>query len=223
VVPLPQLLTSEVANGGGERTHAPRDETEPLTADLRRLHITVSRQLLKKIEVAQAGLGHVVPGASMEQVLEAAVDLLLEKQARARGLVKRPRAASSLSPTVSPNPNPSPSQSQSPNRSPSPSSTTAPASTPTEPPPHRREGPRAAIPAAVRRAVWVRDQGRCQWPLDSGGCCGSTHRLELDHVVPWARGGETTVENLRLTCSRHNLVAARHAFGERQMGRYRTG
>jgi hypothetical protein len=47
VAPPSQLRTSEVAFGGGGRPHAPRDETEPLTADLRRLHITVSRQLLK--------------------------------------------------------------------------------------------------------------------------------------------------------------------------------
>jgi 5-methylcytosine-specific restriction endonuclease McrA len=94
---------------------------------------------------------------------------------------------------------------------------------PAEPPPHRRDGPRAAIPAAVRRAIWARDQGRCQWPLDGGGVCGSTHRLELDHVVPWARGGENTVENLRMTCSRHNLMAARQVFGERTMARYRAG
>ena len=91
------------------------------------------------------------------------------------------------------------------------------------PPPHQRDVPREAIPAAVRRAVWQRDQGRCNWPIDGGGVCGSTHRLELDHIVPWARGGETTVENLRLTCSRHNLAAARQAFGERTVGRYRTG
>ncbi|WP_308197884.1 HNH endonuclease [Anaeromyxobacter oryzisoli] len=30
------------------------------------------------------------------------------------------------------------------------------------------------IPAAVKRAVWIRDGGRCQYPLDSGGICGST-------------------------------------------------
>jgi hypothetical protein len=40
-----------------------RDDIEPLTADLRRLHITVSRQLLKKLEAAQSGLGHAIPRA----------------------------------------------------------------------------------------------------------------------------------------------------------------
>jgi hypothetical protein len=67
------------------------DDVEPLTADLRRLHITVDRQFLKMLDTARDGLSHAIPGASAEQVLKTALELLLEKQARARGLVKRPR------------------------------------------------------------------------------------------------------------------------------------
>jgi 5-methylcytosine-specific restriction endonuclease McrA len=85
---------------------------------------------------------------------------------------------------------------------------------------HRRPGPRQAIPVAVRRAVWERDGGRCCWPLDGGGTCGSTHQLELDHVVPWAKGGEATAENLRVVCRAHNVSAARAVFGARLVGRY---
>jgi 5-methylcytosine-specific restriction endonuclease McrA len=50
--------------------------------------------------------------------------------------------------------------------------------------------------------------------------CGSTHRLELDHVVPWARFSGSTEDELRLLCERHNLLAARQAFGERCLERY---
>jgi len=71
----------------------PRDDAEPLDADLRRLHVTVSRRLLDKLDRARDGLSHALPGATTEQVLEAALDLLLERQARAKALVKRPRPA----------------------------------------------------------------------------------------------------------------------------------
>jgi hypothetical protein len=173
-----------------------RTEVEPLTADLRRLHVTVSARLLKKLDAARDGLSHAVPNATAEQVIETALDLLLEKQARARGQVKRPRktleAAAGAAPIAA------------------------------DPPHHRRGGPRAAIPAAVRRAVWARDGGRCCWPLDGGGTCGSTHRLELDHVVPWAKGGDDSIANLRLACSRHNALGARREFGARVSGRYRA-
>ena len=53
-----------------------------------------------------------------------------------------------------------------------------------------RKTPRPAkpdhIPAHVRRAVWARDGHRCQWPLSSGGVCGSTRHLQLDHITPLA-------------------------------------
>ena len=70
-----------------------REETDPLTADLRRLHVTVTAAFLAKVDAARDGLSHARPGATTEEVLEAALDLLLEKQARAKALVKRPRLA----------------------------------------------------------------------------------------------------------------------------------
>ena len=74
------------------------------------------------------------------------------------------------------------------------------------------------IPA--ERAVWIRDGRCCRWPLASGGVCGSTTRLELDHVVPLAHGGTSTVGNLRLLCAFHNQLAARQAFGEAWMDQF---
>ncbi|MFL5263898.1 MAG: HNH endonuclease, partial [Anaeromyxobacteraceae bacterium] len=76
------------------------------------------------------------------------------------------------------------------------------------------------VPAAVRRAVFIRDGGCCQWHMSSGGVCGSRTRVELDHIVPVALGGESTVSNMRLLCACHNAVAARQVFGARLMDRY---
>ena len=60
---------------------------------------------------------------------------------------------------------------------------------------------RRAIPAAVRRLVWQRDQGRCCYrdPI-SGRRCTSAHLLQLDHLLPVAQGGGADPENLRLLC-----------------------
>jgi hypothetical protein len=205
---------------------AARDDVEPLTADLRRLHVTVSRQFLKKVEAARDGLSHSIPGASTEQVLEAALDLLLEKQARARGQVKRPRTAlpttsqTQTAPQLQTTPQTAPRTSQAASATGGPQQGSPADLVLTEPPPHRRTGPREAISASVRRAVWERDGGRCTWPIDGGGRCGSTHRLELDHVVPWARFSAPTVNNLRVVCRTHNALAARQTFGARCMERY---
>jgi hypothetical protein len=59
----------------------------PLTADLSRLHVTVSRRFLAKLEAARAALSHIQPGASAEQILEAGLDLVLAQHAKRKGLV----------------------------------------------------------------------------------------------------------------------------------------
>lgn len=79
------------------------------------------------------------------------------------------------------------------------------------------------VPAHVRREVWERDGGRCQWPVASGGTCGSTRHLELDHVRPLSRGGTSTTDNLRVLCRAHNDLAARLALGDQTMDRYTLG
>jgi len=69
------------------------------------------------------------------------------------------------------------------------------------------------IPAEVRRAVWERDGGRCTFVSDAGRRCEERRGVEYDHVVPYARGGETTVGSIRLRCSAHNQYGAECTFG----------
>ena len=69
----------------------PRPGIEPLTAELSRLHVTVSREFLAKLEAARAALSHSHPGASAQDVLEAGLDLLMERHDKRRGLVEKPR------------------------------------------------------------------------------------------------------------------------------------
>ena len=68
------------------------------------------------------------------------------------------------------------------------------------------------IPAAVKRAVWQRDGGRCAFQGSSGRC---TERgfLEYHHVVPFADRGATTADNLELRCRAHNGYEAQRWFG----------
>jgi len=77
---------------------------------------------------------------------------------------------------------------------------------------HGSAGPRH-IPAAVRRAVVERDGGCCTFESAAGHRCGSRKRLEFDHIQPVAKGGVSTVENLRLRCRTHNQHAAEQVFG----------
>ena len=78
------------------------------------------------------------------------------------------------------------------------------------------------IPAAVVREVCRRDEGRCTFVTEQGERCESRDLLELDHVTPVAKGGQSTAANLRLRCSTHNQLAAEEAFGAGFMERKRA-
>jgi hypothetical protein len=77
------------------------------------------------------------------------------------------------------------------------------------------------VPAAVKRAVWERDKGRCTWPMGDGKVCGSRHQLEFDHDLEVALGGKPTIANVRLLCKRHNLMKAEQRFGKTFMAKFR--
>ena len=68
------------------------------------------------------------------------------------------------------------------------------------------------VPAAVRRAVWVRDQGQCAFEGNDGRCLERGF-LEIHHVLPFAAEGETVAENLQLRCRAHNAYDAERYFG----------
>ena len=58
--------------------------------------------------------------------------------------------------------------------------------------------PRAATQALSRRAVFARDEFRCQY-------CGAQKRLTVDHVVPRSKGGGDGWDNVVTSCAPCNL------------------
>jgi len=84
------------------------------------------------------------------------------------------------------------------------------------------ENPRY-VPAAVKRAVRERDGDRCTYVCpETGRRCTARERLEYDHVVPVARGGRPTLDNLRQRCRAHNQLEAERVFGRDFMERRRA-
>ena len=56
-----------------------------------------------------------------------------------------------------------------------------------------RPASREHLSASKRKRILLRGKGRCMK-------CGSRENLEIDHVVPLARGGSNRLENLQLLC-----------------------
>ncbi len=84
----------------------------------------------------------------------------------------------------------------------------------TEQPRRRRSaGDGRSIPAEIKRDVHARDGGQCTFESDDGRRCGSRRRLEYDHIQPLAKGGRTTVDNVRQLCRSHNQLEAERRLG----------
>ncbi len=64
------------------------------------------------------------------------------------------------------------------------------------------------IPPALRRALNRRDGHACRFP----GCTHSRH-LHGHHIVHWANGGETRLDNLLLLCGHHHRLVHEGGFG----------
>src|SRR5207237_310286 len=76
--------------------------------------------------------------------------------------------------------------------------------------------------ADVKRQVWARDGGQCTFTSESGERCPARKRIEFDHAIEVARGGEATVDQIRLRCRRHNQYTAERTFGVEFMKLKRT-
>jgi len=79
-----------------------------------------------------------------------------------------------------------------------------------------RSGHSRYVPAAVKRAVWLRDGGRCGFVGKNGRRCSERGFLEFDHVKPHAARGKPTVDNIQLRCRAHNAYEADLYYGPRE-------
>ncbi|MGH9197228.1 MAG: HNH endonuclease, partial [Acidimicrobiia bacterium] len=69
------------------------------------------------------------------------------------------------------------------------------------------------IPASVKRAVWIRDGGRCTFVAQNSRRCNEEGFVEFHHVTPYAAGGRSTIDNIELRCRAHNSYEAELDFG----------
>jgi hypothetical protein len=80
--------------------------------------------------------------------------------------------------------------------------------------------PSRHIPAAIRRAVWQRDEGRCTYVSPGGRRCNAREFVEFDHAEAWAWTHSHSVDGITLRCRAHNQQRARRDFGENHMARF---
>jgi 5-methylcytosine-specific restriction endonuclease McrA len=195
-------------------------KVQPLSAHSYRVVFTASERLKQKMDRAGELVSHAVSPSDLPSLIERALDLLIERAERqrcgskqaSRSSVRNARrgdADESTAPSL-----------QSVEAHGAPQAFQEPQPIVTASPTVARKvqsGPSRYVPAAIRRAVWKRDVGRCTYVDHEGNCCKQTHFLQLDHRLPYALGGVPTLENLRLRCAAHNLLHAEQIYGSYRM------
>ena len=63
------------------------------------------------------------------------------------------------------------------------------------------------IPTAIARAVRARDHNSCAFPG-----CNNRRFLNCHHVEHWSNGGETSLDNLMLLCTKHHTLVHEGGF-----------
>jgi hypothetical protein len=76
------------------------------------------------------------------------------------------------------------------------------------------------IPAEVRRAVYLRDRGRCAFIAPDGRRCNERALAELHHVDPYAWGGKAVIDKIELRCRAHNAYEWERDYTALRMEEY---
>jgi hypothetical protein len=187
---------------------------EPLPPQRYKVQFTAGEEYVKLVEEAQALLSHSAPRATLDEIqLRAMRALVAELKRRKHAVTARPQNRGSTAERESAQKSDPESESEHPQLEveSGQQSDAESGQSQVESEPARRRG--RYVPAAVRRAVFERDEARCTYADALGRRCAETHRLELHHLRAFARGGGHTEENLTLRCHAHNALAAEEDFG----------
>jgi hypothetical protein len=163
---------------------APRPSVQALAPERYRVQFTIGQETQDRLRRLQALLRREIPDGDPGVIFERAISLLLEKVER----TKLGKAARPRPPRAI---------------RPGTDSDAAEGTLPPRNPPH-----------AVKRAVWARDEGRCSFVSRTGRRCDERAFLEFHHLLPYAKGGQATVDNIALRCRRHNQYEADLVFGD---------
>jgi hypothetical protein len=190
---------------------------EPLSAARYGVHFTANGEFRELLERVRGLAGHRLPNGDLMTLLKRGLEAyereltkerfaLGSKPRRSRGVAPAPSVPSALS---------VPSETElSATDLPKPElSTPDPFNLHAQSTPNSNPNPKRHCPA-VARAVFLRDGQQCSYVSPDGRRCSARRCLELDHIDPWAAGGESTIENLRLRCRAHNQRYARQYYGK---------
>ena len=213
--PVESLSRELSAAMGAAEAPKPR-RIEPLSAGRYGVHFTADGEFRELLERVRGLAGHRLPNGDLMTLLKRGLEAYERELTKERfALGRKPRRSRDLAPAHSEPAAPSEPSAPSALELSAPDLPEPELSAPHPPNLDTRStpNPKRHCPAAVARAVFLRDGQRCTYVSPDGRRCSARRCLELDHVEPWGEGGESTIENLRLRCRAHNKRYARQYYG----------
>ena len=186
-------LTPEILTTPADKS--PRSRLEPAAPEIFNVRFSTSGEFKAKLERLAEVLGVENPAAHLPDLLERALEIALHQRDPKQRAERRARRAE---------------------RQPAPAPTQAsPAKVPAKEL-HRCSTAECSryIRVAVRDQVLGRASHQCEYHTKDGRRCSERTSLEIDHQIPFARGGTNNPENLRVLCRAHNLFVAEQTYGE---------
>ncbi len=223
-----QAALMEKRQSAGLEVSLPKEKTRALSGEHSELRLVLSRELMAELEEVRALLGQKALGMSWAELIGEMAALSQEalkdkKFGKRRGAVSSTPALKKIC-VKTPAPEEEYGTSKSTQPEPQPQSSS-------------EQGPTMSSQVKDNIGLKLRSQGKDivgpkprsiskgkryrVWERDGGACvkCGSKAGLQVDHIVPVARGGGCEEENLRLLCVGCNLREGVKEFGLEKMNR----
>jgi 5-methylcytosine-specific restriction endonuclease McrA len=203
--PVSSLVASWVkftTGAGGKLFTTASDKKDPaqVLEKKYKLEFAVSPKVMAKVKQVKALLSNKYPrGVELEYLMDVLLDEYLDKHSPERKQERREKRTANKKQSVSKSKTISQSSAQPVNLD--------------------AKARNRHIPATVQDQVYTRDNGRCSFVSPDGTRCNSSWNLQIDHIVPYARGGGHTIDNLRLLCAKHNRLEAERIYGRDFMAR----
>lgn len=160
------------------------ERTTPQSNDTVRLEINLTKEQFDKLQTIKSLLSHQIPDQNSGKILEVLFDQYLNKNS----FTKSNTMTKSFMDCQSHAENKSAASTR---------------DIKTKSATHNRY-----ILVEVKKALFKKAQGCCEYVNENGVRCRSRYKLQVDHyLTPFSQGGDHSLKNLRIHCSAHNAFA----------------
>lgn len=175
-------------------SHIPRDKTRTLNESKVSLSFTIDKELQEKLTHIKNLISHQNPNPTMNELLTVMADITIAEVEKKKGINKKVYTSRKTAEEIAPQ--------------------IVPVKTDKNTKTNNTVQRSRYISRSVKREVYERAGGQCQYVSANGKRCECKSFLQFEHVQPFSCNGSNESANLIILCSNHNYLAAKKFFGK---------